>query len=99
MVLKFIHLPAEEHRRVYVQAAAAVAPGGTLLVVGHDRSNLAEGVGGPQGPAVLFAVGEIAAELPAGFQVERADTVRRGSPAPGPVPIDTVLRATRPGAP
>ncbi len=35
-------------------AARAVAPGGTLLVVAHDSTNLTEGVGGPQDASVLF---------------------------------------------
>ncbi|MHB8890524.1 MAG: class I SAM-dependent methyltransferase [Candidatus Limnocylindrales bacterium] len=97
VVLMFIHLPPEERRRVYARAAACIAPGGTLLVVGHDRSNLTEGVGGPQDPAVLFTAREVAAELPAGFVVQRAEIVRRGAPAPEPVPIDAVLLAIRPG--
>ena len=40
---------AEPARRAALQkAAAAVAPGGTLLVVAHDEENLTAGVGGPQ---------------------------------------------------
>ena len=46
VLLVFIHLPATERERVYASAAAAVAPGGSLLVVAHDRSNLVDGVGG-----------------------------------------------------
>jgi SAM-dependent methyltransferase len=94
VVLFFIHLPASERRMVYARAAAAVRPGGTLLVVGHDRSNLTSGVGGPQDPAVLFSPDEIAGELPGGFEVERAAVVRR-PPGTGPVPLDAVLRVRR----
>jgi len=36
------------------RAAAALAAGGVLLVVGHDVTNLTEGVGGPPDPAVLY---------------------------------------------
>ena len=67
VTLFFIHLPRDERRDVYARAAAAVAPGGTLLVVGHDRTNIADGVGGPQDPAVLITPGEVVADL-AGFQ-------------------------------
>ena len=50
VVLAYLQLPAPE-RRVVVRAAADVlAPGGTLLVVAHDRRNLAEGTGGPRDP-------------------------------------------------
>jgi len=66
---------------------------GTLLVVGHDRSKLVEGTGGPQDPEVLFTASEIASELP-GLRIERAETVSR------PVGddryrIDAVVRAVR----
>jgi len=91
VLLMFIHLPRAERERVYAAAAAAVAPGGTLLVVGHDRTNLADGVGGPQDPDVLFTASEVAAALPGGLLVRRADVVRRG--AGERVPIDAVLVA------
>jgi SAM-dependent methyltransferase len=91
--LFFIHLPREERRAVYARAADAVAIGGTLLVVAHDRTNLASGAGGPQNPDVLVSPVEIVAEL-AGFRIERAETMRRGSPG-GRGPIDAIVRAVR----
>ena len=93
VTLFFIHLPPDERRAVYARAAAAVAPGGTLLIVGHDRTNLADGVGGPQDPTVLFTPGEVAADL-AGFRVDRAEVVRRRAPD-GRGPIDAIVRAVR----
>ena len=77
-------------------AAAALAPGGTLLVIGHDLTNLAEGTGGPQYPEVLYTPEAITAELP-GLRIVRADRVRRtveqdGGPATA---IDTLVRAER----
>lgn len=94
VMLVFVHLAPENRRAVHRMAAEAVAPGGTLLVVGHDRSNLVEGAGGPQDPDVLFTAAEVASELPA-LTIERAETVRR------PVGderhrIDVVVRAVRP---
>lgn len=76
VAVMFLHLPADERRAVYAKAAAAVAPGGRLVVVGHDRTNLTLGAGGPRDPGVLFTPDEIAADL-AGFTIERAGTVRR----------------------
>ncbi len=94
VVLLFIHLPPDERHLVYARAAAAVARGGTLLVVGHDRSNLTDGVGGPRDPDVLFSSDEIVRDLPAGFVVERSGTVRRAASS-APAPLDAVVRAVR----
>jgi len=93
VTLFFIHLPGTERRGVYARAADAVAPGGTLLIVAHDRANLADGVGGPQDPDVLVSPGEVAAELP-GFRIDRAETMRRPAPD-GRGPIDAIVRAVR----
>jgi SAM-dependent methyltransferase len=84
--------------KVLAGAAAALAPGGTLLVIGHDLTNLTEGVGGPRYPEVLYTPEAIAAELP-GLRILRAGRVRRpveqdGGPATA---IDTLVRAERPG--
>ncbi|MEU6239436.1 hypothetical protein ABZ885_41565, partial [Kitasatospora sp. NPDC047058] len=57
---------------------AALAPGGTLLVVGHDATNLTEGVGGPQDPRVLFTPDDVLADLAGtGLNAVRAERVRR----------------------
>ncbi len=93
VTLFFIHLPPDERRDVYARAAAAVAPGGALLVVGHDRTNITAGVGGPQDPVVLITPGEVAVDLP-GFRIDRAETVRRGA-GDGHGPIDAIVRAVR----
>jgi SAM-dependent methyltransferase len=93
VAVMFLHLPPDERRPVYAAAAEAVAPGGLLLVVGHDRSNLTEGAGGPQDPEVLFAPPEIAADL-AGFMVETAETVTRDL-GDGRRAIDAVVLARR----
>lgn len=76
------------------RAAAALASGGTLLIVGHDRSNLTGGVGGPQDPDVLYTPDEVVSELP-GLNIRRAETALwpvDGSPVPA---RDTVVVATR----
>ena len=100
VLVVYLHLPAEERTAVLEAAADAVAPGGTLLVVGHDLANLDGGVGGPQDPAVLFRPADVVADVaPAGLQVQRADTVRRpvvqedGSTRDA---LDLLVLATRP---
>jgi hypothetical protein len=81
-------------------AAEAVAPGGTLLVVGHDLENLTSGHGGPQDPAVLYRPGDIVADIePAQLLVVRAETaVRPLTDAEGePVDaLDALVLAKRP---
>jgi len=94
VLVAYLHLPAPDRAAVLARAAAALAPGGTLLVVGHDRSNLTEGVGGPQDPALLYTPDEIADAVP-GLDIRRAGTVLRpfeGSPVPA---RDTLVVATR----
>lgn len=72
----YTHLPQEHRRQLWRKGAAAVAPGGTMLVVGHDLTNLDEGHGGPQQPAALFTPGEITAELEE-LEIVKAVRVRR----------------------
>jgi SAM-dependent methyltransferase len=99
VVLVYIHLPGEERRSVVRRAADAVAAGGTLLVIGHDRSNIKEGYGGPQDPAILFSPDDITDDL-AGIEelrVVRADRVMRpGMTDDGErAAIDALVRAER----
>jgi hypothetical protein len=94
VLVAYLHLPAPGRAAVLARAATALAPGGTLLVVGHDRSNLTGGVGGPQDPHLLYTMDEIVAWL-RGLDIRRAGTVLRpvdGSPVPA---RDTVVVATR----
>ena len=98
VVIVYLHVPPDERRPIYAGAAAAVAPGGRLLVIGHDRLNATEGEGGPPDPERLFTADEIAADLLAAdpsLEVERAEVVRR-VPPPGRGPIDSLLIVRRP---
>jgi SAM-dependent methyltransferase len=93
----YLHLPAGERDVVFQRAAEAVAPGGTFLLVGHDRSNIEHGYGGPDDPAVLNTPDEVASALD-GLEVERAEVVEREvETADGVrVALDTLVRAHRP---
>jgi SAM-dependent methyltransferase len=59
----YLHLHAEQRRNALQRAAAAVAPGGSLLIVGHHTDNLTQGFGGPQSPQVLYTEDDILADL------------------------------------
>ena len=97
VLVAYIHLPAAGLSRVFRAAAAAVAPGGTLLVIGHDRDNIARGHGGPQGPDRLYTAAAVTAELD-GLAVRRAEQVMRPvrTPEGERTAIDTLVRAERP---
>ena len=79
VVVAYLQLPAEQRRRAFRLAADRVAPGGTLLVVGHDSSNLREGHGGPQDSSVLYGPKDVVADLRGlpGLRVERSEPVQR----------------------
>ena len=96
-LIAYLQVGAVLRDRVLAGAAAALVPGGTLLVVGHDLSNLTEGVGGPQSPEVLYTPEAITATL-AGLRIVRAERVRRTVERDGgqATAIDTLVRAERP---
>ena len=97
VVVMYIHLPAP-HRRALVRAAAdAVAIGGVLLVVGHDRTNPTEGVGGPSRPEVLFTAHDIVADLTGmpGLETRRAERLGRPVGADGRFALDAVVEVVR----
>ncbi len=84
LVIYMHPLPPERGALMHL-AAGALAAGGTLLVVGHDRTNLEHGVGGPQDPERLFSAEDIVADLAdvVDLRVVRAQRV------PRPVATDT----------
>jgi SAM-dependent methyltransferase len=93
----YLQVDAKLRAKVLARAATALAPGGTLLVIGHDLTNLTEGAGGPRYPEVHYTPEAITAEL-RGLRISKAGRVRRpvehdGRPA---IAIDTLVRAERP---
>ena len=96
VLLAYVHLPPDEFAALLQRAASALAPDGTLLVVGHDVDNIAHGHGGPQDPRILHRVQDVVAALP-GLAIQRAEQARRpvltgdGERAA----IDSVVRAQR----
>ena len=97
VLIAYLQVTAALRARVLAGAAAALVPGGTLLVIGHDLANLTEGVGGPQSPDVLYTPEAITAELP-GLRIVRAERVRRTVERDGgqATAVDTLVRAKRP---
>jgi SAM-dependent methyltransferase len=50
----YVHLPPDSFMKMMNIAREALAPGGKIFGVGHALRNLAEGVGGPQHPSILW---------------------------------------------
>ena len=92
----YLQLPAGERRTALARAAAAVRPGGTLLVLGHDLLNLTDGWGGPTQADVLFTPDDVVAEV-GDLRIEKAERGRRAVDDPGASreAIDALVRATR----
>ncbi|HUJ67465.1 MAG TPA: class I SAM-dependent methyltransferase [Acidimicrobiales bacterium] len=98
VIVFYLQLPEDLRRAVLSRLASHVAPGGTLLVVAHDRTNLTEGFGGPQDPAVLYGPEDVAAYIGHDLRVGRAERVRRRLETPsGQIDaIDLLVRAWAP---
>lgn len=96
----FFHPRPPDRAGLYAAAAAALAPGGSLLLVSYDKANLTEGTGGPKDPELLLDPPVLAVELEAlGLEVVRADTVRLRAPTMDGEEVDVVnavIRAVRP---
>lgn len=77
-VIAYLQLPAEQRRAAHRNAVESLAPGGTFLLVAHDSTNLTEGTGGPQDPAVLMTAADVLTDLD-GIEIEvvRAGRVAR----------------------
>ena len=97
VVVLYLQLPHDELATALGGAVRALAPGGTLLVLGHDTTNLTDGYGGPKDLSVLFTPEDIVAEL-RDLVVERAEKVRRGVQLDDgeAVAVDALVRAVRP---
>lgn len=78
VLVAYLQLPAEERRAAVRAAYDSLTTGGTLLLVAHDSTNLAEGTGGPQDPAVLMSAEDVLGDLEGlAFDVVRAERVAR----------------------
>ncbi|MBB5868929.1 SAM-dependent methyltransferase [Allocatelliglobosispora scoriae] len=96
---QFIHLPQAELAKLHRQLAAAVRPGGTLLIVGHHPSDLETSMGRPRLPELMFTAEDAAVRLDQDeWKVVAADSRSRETVDPDGQPVtisDAVLHAVR----
>jgi thioredoxin reductase/2-polyprenyl-3-methyl-5-hydroxy-6-metoxy-1,4-benzoquinol methylase len=96
---QFMQLPSEARRNLFARLAAAVAPGGTLLIVGHHPADLQTTAHRMHFPDMMFTAEQIAASLdPTTWQMLAAEARPRPTvdPAGRDITIhDAVLVARR----
>lgn len=104
VTVHFLQLPADIRPRILAELAGAVAPGGRLLLVGHDPDGMPEELAGHHPPEFFATADELVDELGAalaGWTVEVAERRTRTGAQPAGRPAfryDAVLRARRPRA-
>lgn len=96
IVIFYLHLPRDQNAQLLKEALKGLAPGGTLLYVGHDERNIKEGIGGPQDASILYAPAEIQALL-SELKIEQAETIERPVEKEGVThqALDILVRAKR----
>jgi 2-polyprenyl-3-methyl-5-hydroxy-6-metoxy-1,4-benzoquinol methylase len=68
VLVVYLHMEMPELTGLLARAATWLAPGGRLLYVGHSRTNIERGIGGPSNPAVLAEIADLA-KAAAGLRV------------------------------
>jgi 2-polyprenyl-3-methyl-5-hydroxy-6-metoxy-1,4-benzoquinol methylase len=76
VLISYLQLPPEEMKPVVAACSSWLTPEGELFMIGHDRSNIEHGTGGPQVPEILWDVREMTSWLD-GLTLIEAQVVRR----------------------
>jgi SAM-dependent methyltransferase len=97
VVLSYLQLPTDQRNAVLSRVRGWLAPGATLFIIAHDRSNIAGGHGGPQDPDVCYEPAETAAALE-GLAIDVAEVAERHveTPEGERTALDTLVVARRP---
>lgn len=96
VLIAYLQLEQDLLRNVVKRAIDWLEPYGELFMIGHDRSNLEAGYGGPQAPEILWDVPTIRGWLD-GLRLIEAGVVRRPVEAPDGVVFarDALVRVRR----
>ncbi|MCY4671254.1 MAG: class I SAM-dependent methyltransferase [Rhodococcus sp.] len=76
-LLLYLHLPAPQRTLVVNRAINSLKPDGILMILGHDRSNIDYGVGGPKDPEILYTPEELMQEFQGRLEFEIAGNPHR----------------------
>lgn len=96
VLVAYLQMVEDELREVVRRSVAWLEDDGEIFLIGHDRSNLDRGHGGPQTPEVLWEVDAIRSWLE-DLMVVEAQVVRRPVETPEGVKLarDALVRARR----
>jgi hypothetical protein len=94
---QYAHLPRPAREALHCRLAAAVRPGGTLLIVGHHPADLETTVRRPRLPHLMFRAEEIATVLdPSAWDITTSAPERPITQDGQQITLtDAVLRAVR----
>lgn len=94
---QYVHLPRPAREALYRRLAAAVRPGGTLLIVGHHPADLDTPVRRPRLPHLMFTAEQVATVLdPSEWDITSSAPERRVNQEGQEITLtDAVLRAVR----
>lgn len=94
VLLAYLQLVESDLRLVVERSIEWLKPGGEIFLIGHDRSNIEKGYGGPQVPEILWDVEAIVSWLD-DLEVVEAQVVRRPVEVDGEILLarDTLVRA------
>lgn len=95
---QYMHLPTAQREPLFRALARAVAPGGTLLIVGHHPSDLHGPAPRPDLPDLYFTAEDIAGMLDDGWEHQVIGTRPREASGPDGATLavaDTVYRGRR----
>jgi SAM-dependent methyltransferase len=95
VLIVYVHLNANAMENLFARAVEALAPGGTLIGLGHALRNLADGVGGPPYPDILWTEDRIA-PLVESLDIVALKEVLRPVDGSDVNAIDILLQATNP---
>lgn len=94
VLIAYLQVEAEPLSDLVGRVKGWLGPGGELFMVGHDVSNLDEGIGGPQVPELLWDL-DLMLEWLDGLTLVEGGVVRRPVEVDGDVryALDTLIRA------
>ncbi len=74
--LVFVHLPEEEREELHNNVVKSLKPGGSLVFIAYDKTQLGKNSGGPKDPGLLYSLEQIVEDfIELDFSVFAKETV------------------------